>query len=107
MAELVTALAIIFPGPFYGRAAGHTDRRYGVEPLGTDPKGQPVFLKDIWPTQKEIQQTMGDALQSDMFRKSGKGTMGSGQGNINLTTEMGSISLKWYSPAEDGPDSIL
>lgn len=32
--ELVSALAIMFPGPFYGRAAGHTDRIYGVEPLG-------------------------------------------------------------------------
>jgi len=48
--ELVSALAIIFPGPFYGRAAGHTDRRYGVEPLGITfgPQIEVYYLIAIW-----------------------------------------------------------
>jgi aconitate hydratase len=40
------------------------------EPLGTGSDGQPVYLKDIWPTRNEVAETMQQALQSDMFRKS-------------------------------------
>jgi aconitate hydratase len=39
------------------------------EPLGTDKAGAPVYLKDIWPTQREIQQTLLSALSADMFRE--------------------------------------
>ena len=39
--------------------------------------------------------------QSDMFRKSAQGTVGTGQGNIRMNTDMGSISLKWHSPPPD------
>ncbi len=39
--------------------------------------------------------------QPDMFRKGAQGTVGDGQGNIRLTTNMGSISLKWHSPVQD------
>ena len=38
------------------------------EPLGTDLQGQPVYLKDIWPPEREIQETMLRAVRSDMFR---------------------------------------
>jgi aconitate hydratase len=37
------------------------------EPLGTDPQGHPVYLKDIWPPEREIQETMLRAVRSDMF----------------------------------------
>jgi aconitate hydratase len=50
--------------------AGTTDIDMNNEPLGTDPDGQPVYLKDIWPTPHEIQQTIGSAVDSNMFRKS-------------------------------------
>jgi aconitate hydratase len=40
-----------------------------TEPLGTDPQGQPVFLRDIWPSEREIQATMLTAVTSDMFRQ--------------------------------------
>lgn len=48
--ELVSTLAIIFPGPFYGRAAGHTDRRYGIEPLGITfgPQIEVYYLIAAW-----------------------------------------------------------
>ena len=39
-----------------------------AEPLGTGSDGKPVYLKDIWPTEREIQETMLKAVKSDMFR---------------------------------------
>ncbi len=39
------------------------------EPLGTGKDGKPVYLRDIWPTQAELQQTMGSAVTSDQFHK--------------------------------------
>jgi aconitate hydratase len=41
-----------------------------AEPLGTDQAGQPVYLKDIWPTEQEIQETMLRAVNVEMFRNS-------------------------------------
>ena len=38
------------------------------EPLGHDPEGQPVYLRDIWPPEREIQETMLRAVRSEMFR---------------------------------------
>jgi aconitate hydratase len=38
------------------------------EPLGVDTTGQPVYLKDIWPAEREIQETMLKAVKSEMFR---------------------------------------
>jgi aconitate hydratase len=49
--------------------AGRMDVDLYTEPLGIDRDGDPVYLKDIWPTQQEVQETVGLALQSDMFRK--------------------------------------
>jgi aconitate hydratase len=39
------------------------------DPLGTGTDGQPVYLKDIWPTNKEIQDTIESCLTSDMFKE--------------------------------------
>jgi len=38
--------------------------------LGTDTDGQPVYLKDLWPSQKQINETVADCLDSNMFRAS-------------------------------------
>jgi aconitate hydratase len=40
-----------------------------TEPIGTDKKGEPVFLRELWPTEREIQQTMLTAVTSEMFRE--------------------------------------
>jgi aconitate hydratase len=40
-----------------------------TEPLGVGTSGKPVFLKDIWPTGQEIQQTMLTAVSAEMFRE--------------------------------------
>jgi aconitate hydratase len=49
--------------------AGTMDIDFGVEPLGNDSSGRPVYLRDIWPSQKEIQETMRTCVRADMFRK--------------------------------------
>jgi aconitate hydratase len=41
-----------------------------TEPLGYDQAGKAVYLKDIWPTEQELQATMAKAVTSEMFRKS-------------------------------------
>ncbi len=38
------------------------------DPLGEDANGNPVFLKDIWPSNKEIADTMGRSLTPEMFK---------------------------------------
>jgi len=40
-----------------------------TEPLGKDQSGQPVFLKDIWPTQAEVSAAVAASIDSEMFRK--------------------------------------
>ena len=50
--------------------AGRIDIDLTSEPLGTGADGQPVYLKDIWPSQAEVQQTIDAAIQSDMFQRS-------------------------------------
>lgn len=48
--------------------AGTVNIDFANEPIGHDQAGQPVFLKDIWPTNAEIQAAMGASLSPDMFR---------------------------------------
>src|SRR5262249_39322824 len=40
-----------------------------TEPLGVGKNGQPVFLREIWPTEREIQETMLASVTSDMFQQ--------------------------------------
>jgi aconitate hydratase len=49
--------------------AGRMDIDLHHEPLGHDSHGKPVFLRDIWPSQQEVQQAIDRALHSEMFRK--------------------------------------
>lgn len=49
--------------------AGRMDIDLYNEPLGTDRQGKPVFLRDIWPTQREVQETIDRSLRSEMFNK--------------------------------------
>jgi aconitate hydratase len=50
--------------------AGTMDIDLYDEPLGEDKNGEPVFLKDVWPDAREVAETIEEAVQSDMFRKS-------------------------------------
>ena len=37
--------------------------------LGKDKNGKDIFMKDIWPTNKEIENTLSKALNAEMFVK--------------------------------------
>ncbi|CAN5773209.1 aconitate hydratase [soil metagenome] len=50
--------------------AGRIDIDMYNEPLGTDPEGHSVFLKDIWPTQTEVQSAIQSSVESEMYRRS-------------------------------------
>jgi aconitate hydratase len=50
--------------------AGRMDIDMRGDPLGTDSDGEPVYLRDIWPSAEEIKQTVADAIRSDMYRSS-------------------------------------
>ena len=41
-----------------------------TEPLGKDRAGNPVYLRDIWPNEQELQETMLRAVNAEMFKKS-------------------------------------
>jgi len=49
--------------------AGRTDIDLTNEPIGKDPNGNPVYLKDIWPTQEEIKQVLSEVLTPDIFEE--------------------------------------
>jgi aconitate hydratase len=49
--------------------AGRIDHNFETEPLGKDSSGQPVYLKDIWPTQAEVAAAIEQGISSDGFRK--------------------------------------
>lgn len=49
--------------------AGTMDFDFAEQPLGTDTDGNDVFLKDIWPTAKEIQDTIDSSITQEMFTK--------------------------------------
>ncbi len=40
-----------------------------AEPIGVDPNGMPVYLRELWPTEREIQETMLKSVTSNMFRE--------------------------------------
>jgi aconitate hydratase len=48
--------------------AGHIQHDFEKDPLGTGKDGQPIYLKDIWPTQKEVSDTVASCIDSTMFR---------------------------------------
>ena len=48
--------------------AGRMDIDLLAEPLGEDDAGNEVYLRDIWPTSKEITDTIASSVHGDMFR---------------------------------------
>lgn len=50
--------------------AGRADIDLSTEPLGQDADGNDVFLKDIWPSNKEIADTIAGTITPEMFKKS-------------------------------------
>jgi aconitate hydratase len=48
--------------------AGTIYHNFATEPIGKSKDGEPVFLKDIWPTQQEVAETVASCIDSEMFR---------------------------------------
>ncbi|MBZ5575265.1 MAG: aconitate hydratase AcnA [Acidobacteriia bacterium] len=49
--------------------AGRMDIDLTRDPLGEDASGKPVYLRDIWPTNEEVQKTVRAAVKRDMFQQ--------------------------------------
>ena len=49
--------------------AGTVDLDLTTEPIGKDVEGQPVYLKEIWPSQEEVHEMMDKAIHPGMFNK--------------------------------------
>jgi aconitate hydratase len=49
--------------------AGHMEFDLYKEPLGKSKEGKDIFLKDIWPSNKEIEDTLRESLNAEMFVK--------------------------------------
>jgi aconitate hydratase len=62
--------------------AGTTHIDFEKDPIGTNEKGEQVFLRDIWPSHQEIAETIKSSVLSEMFREVyGKVTQGTPQWN--------------------------
>jgi aconitate hydratase len=60
--------------------AGRIGHNFDLDPLGTDKAGAPVYLKDIWPTQQEVRDSIEKSVNSEGFRKE-YATVSSGDAN--------------------------
>jgi aconitate hydratase len=49
--------------------AGRIDHDFDNKPLGQSKDKKPVFLRDIWPTQLEVSETIASAISSESYRK--------------------------------------
>jgi aconitate hydratase len=49
--------------------AGSMDVDLAGEPLGTGKDGRPVYLRDVWPSQKEVMGAISASVRPEMFRK--------------------------------------
>ncbi|MFV9511232.1 aconitate hydratase AcnA [Tepidibacillus sp. LV47] len=49
--------------------AGTVDIDLTKDPIGYDQNNQPVYLKDIWPTNEEIQEAIKSSMNPELFRK--------------------------------------
>jgi len=50
--------------------AGRIDIDLRKDPLGNGKDGQPVYLSDLWPTSREVEETIQQSISSEMFTKS-------------------------------------
>jgi aconitate hydratase len=60
------------------------------EPLGTGTDGQPVYLRDIWPTDAEVQEVIRQAIDDDMYARRYADVFAGDQTWQNLPTPTGS-----------------
>ena len=71
--------------------AGNMDVNVMNDSLGNDHEGQPVYLRDIWPNQKEIQEAVGQNIDSTMFKTSYDGVFDGDENWNNIDSPEGNI----------------
>jgi aconitate hydratase len=71
--------------------AGRIDIDLTSEPLDHDADGNPIYLRDIWPTRHEIQQVVQQAVKSEMFTKTYAQVFKGDENWASLDTPEGSI----------------
>jgi aconitate hydratase len=49
--------------------AGRIDHDFDTQPLGTGSDGNPVYLRDIWPSPDEVSRVVSEFVNADMFRR--------------------------------------
>jgi len=49
--------------------SGRIDLDLTTEPLGQDPGGDDVFLRDLWPSPEAVKDTIAEAISEDMYRR--------------------------------------
>jgi aconitate hydratase len=74
--------------------AGTVDFDWEKDSLGNDKSGKPVFLKDIWPTQKEIEDTIKSSVTPEMFRNQ-YGSVFDGNPTWNAIKSTGGEIYQW------------
>jgi aconitate hydratase len=76
--------------------AGTMDFDFQTEPLGTGTDGNEVFLKDVWPSQKDINDTIASAINTEMFVKNYADVFKGDDRWRNLPTPSGN-TFEWAS----------
>jgi aconitate hydratase len=76
--------------------AGTMDFDFETEPLGKDESGTDVYLKDIWPSQKDIDDTIASAINTEMFVKNYADVFKGDDRWRNLPTPSGN-TFEWAS----------
>ncbi len=71
--------------------AGTMDFDFEVDPLGRDQAGNDVYLRDIWPTPDEVQQTIDSSINSEMFKTQYASVFDGDERWRSLPTPKGSI----------------
>jgi aconitate hydratase len=74
--------------------AGRIDIDMVREPLGHDPQGAPVYLRDIWPSSAEIERTLQTSIKSDMYQRS-YGAVYAGDERWNALEVPGGVRFEW------------
>jgi len=74
--------------------AGTMDFDFETDSLGDGNDGQPVYLKDIWPTAEEVQSTIDSSINSDMFRTQYAGVFEGDERWKSLPTPEGAV-FEW------------
>ncbi|MFO1150789.1 MAG: aconitate hydratase AcnA [Alsobacter sp.] len=74
--------------------AGSLQVDLSKDPIGTDKKGKPVYLKDIWPSSKEIEETIRKTVTRSLF-KSKYADVFQGDANWRKIKVEGGLTYKW------------